>query len=170
MCNWVESSPRFVVLIFLNTFHLDLSVISGLVICCWEAKGWTAQKHIHDYATQKKDLFRPSVWSTRASETLLGKVMSNAAGRKLNLSCGEEAFIEWSQSLCGGSQNGAAEEVVAIRAMNEVAIRSFVGGGMHGWAGRCVMVLHKGLRMQAGGGEEDAKSSSCRAAIPARSL
>lgn len=89
---------------------------------------------------------------------------------KLNLSCGEEAFIKWSQSLCGGSQNGAAEEVVAIRAMNEVAFRSFVGGGMHGWAVRCVMVLHKGLRMQAGGGEEDAKSLSCRAAIPARSL
>lgn len=37
VCNWVKSSLRFVVLIFLNTFHLDLSVISALVIYCWGA-------------------------------------------------------------------------------------------------------------------------------------
>lgn len=56
VCNWVESSPRSVVLIFLNTVHLHLSVISGLVICCWEAMGWTAHKHIHPYVRQEKQI------------------------------------------------------------------------------------------------------------------
>lgn len=53
----------------------------------------------------------------------------------------------------GRSQNGDVEEVAAIRAPNEVAIRSFVGGGMHGWAVCCVTVLRKALCAHAGGGE-----------------
>lgn len=61
-----------------------------------------------------------------------------------------EAFKRtWSP--CGRSQTGGAEEVVARRAPSEVAIRSFVGGGRHGWALRCVTPLHKGLRMHAEG-------------------
>lgn len=51
VCNWDKLSPRLVVLIFLNTFHLDLSVIPALVIYCWEAMRWTAHKHPLSYIT-----------------------------------------------------------------------------------------------------------------------
>lgn len=68
----------------------------------------------------------------------------------------------------GLRQESKAEEAVAIRAMNEVAIRSFVGGRTISWpAAASPCCIRPDACMRACGGVEDAQTPSSRAAIPA---
>lgn len=77
--------------------------------------------------TEKPDIFRLSVLSTRPSVTLLRKWMGSSDERNH----GAQTDVGLLQRTRGRSQSGDVEEVVAIRASDEVAVRSSVGGGMH---------------------------------------